>query len=420
MLLQKLSKNTGIEINAINFTSTVLTIGDTRNQVQEKKQKAAENDKLNKVPEGKMRLKTDESGNEHVEVETEDEADNEDPGSATLDVDDTDVAESSENTEAAEETETAEETEVVVDGAEASKESYIDVLEADITFKGTYKSLDMFLNNIYNHNKQIVVSSVSFNSNVDDEVKTGNIILQFYGIRDLSTVIEADEQLFTNVSSRGESEAYQPYPDFVVQSTTQNTSAPSVSAPVVSAPSVTNTEPNTNTNTNTNINTEPSTPPAVVKKALYGFESGDVFFVANDDKSSGSVALTNTSSSGKYGIELKYDFASREKVNRANIVFDKKKVMVYSEASALGLSVHTNGAFGDNKLGAVIVDATGNSSMIYFDIIPEDEGWTKTKAELPEGLNYPFMVQRIFVEGEGTNQILTSSIVVDELSYTAK
>ncbi len=296
------------------------------------------------------------------------------------------------------------------------EKSYIDMLEAEIHFVGDYSVLDNFLDNVYNHPKNIIVRSVKFNSGIGDKDKSGTIKLAFYGVRDLVSFMQADEDLFPMRTSRGDL-AYVPYDSFVIEGggasdldnnddkydpNDGNGGGGGGSKPDPNKPY----DPNNPDNT-------------VIYKKLLGFEKLDAFFVPEDNNSLGTLSLTSKARHGRRALKFTYNFSDPAAQNRGNVVFDKHKVMLYNRASTIVLSVAGAEKLGENKLGAYIVNSDGSKSVIYFTIVPDKYGWTTASSNMPEGVKYPCMIQRLFVEGNGTGQTTSGTLIFDDLRYVA-
>ncbi len=387
LLIQKMAAGTGLKINSIQFEIEVLPISEMHQNLVKYRTEQLEILKKSMVPNLEKSLQQGGLGTDMPSGISEDFQE----GADEFRNDD------SEGTEE----ESAE---------EAYDSSYVDELKAEISFEGSYEDIDKFLENIYAHDKEIIVEAIQFKSELISKKnvkKEGTIVLDFYGVRELASFIEADEDIFSSFTTRGEGEAYRPYSTFVIKTNKTDVDKTKVTyTPPVKPPKP--VEP-----------PKPVVPagPVVVAKRLQGFEDTDVFFVTNDEESKGSVQRVNKAKFGTYAAQMNYDFASREHRNEANIVFDKAKVMVYSGAENILLHVNTIKPFGENKLGLCLIDATGKEHLAYFDIKPEAVGWMEARTQVPEGIDYPFMIQRIFVEGVGQDQLLNSTIIVDELSY---
>lgn len=329
---------------------------------------------------------------------------------------------------------------------ELLQNALVDVLRAEISFTGTYQDLDKYLKNIYDYNKEIIVSDFSFSTN-NPETKEGNLTLSFYGVRDLKHFVSS-ERIFKKKSTRGEGGlAFLPYSSFVVAKEEGESGDGGI---LIKNPydDLSRFEPNyitredneakrdeggenieagnanSNSVNNGNGGTEAATENNELKRdpsavSLDSFENFDFFFVGSKSVE-GDIHPSTVAFLDSKSAKLSFNFKNPELKNRAYLVFDKNKKLIYTKSTEIGLSYFLDKDFADNKMGLVLVDSAGTEFELYFEIKPEKGKWRHASVQTKNEFVYPLMVQRLFVEGEGMNQLLSGTIYFDDLRYKAE
>lgn len=324
---------------------------------------------------------------------------------------------------------------------ELLQNALVDVLRAEISFTGTYQDLDKYLKNIYDYNKEIIVSDFSFSTN-NPETKEGNLTLSFYGVRDLKHFVSS-ERIFKKKSTRGEGGlAFLPYSSFVVAKEEGESGDGGI---LIKNPydDLSKFEPNyitrednegkteegaedaqANNTTNSNEGTEADSEDKELKRdpsavSLDSFENFDFFFVGSKSVE-GDIHPSTVAFMDSKSAKLSFNFKNPELKNRAYLVFDKNKKLIYTKSTEIGLSYFLDKDFADNKMGLVLVDSAGTEFELYFEIKPEKGKWRHASVQTKNEFVYPLMVQRLFVEGEGMNQLLSGTIYFDDLRYKAE
>lgn len=300
-------------------------------------------------------------------------------------------------------------------------ESIVDVITVTIKFEGEYEELEKYLKKVFSYQKEIIVEKINFSETdkKDEEKlkeKQGELVLAFYGYRDLDSHIKNKTKTkWKAKTNRGKDEnAYEPYKEYV-QILINEVST--VDAPPVEDIPAEEVKPEIHIPTPEELFREgKARNPAA--KSLDSFENFDVFFVGDNRNISGSVKPTNKATHGQRAVRFTYQFHNPEYLNRANLVFDKKKILLYSKAESIGLSIFSQKPLGENRIGVCIGDTIGNESFIYFDAKSTDKGWIYTNATLPNDIVYPCMVKRVFVEGKGLNQATSGTLIFDDLRFT--
>ncbi len=301
--------------------------------------------------------------------------------------------------------------------------SLVDVLTASISFEGGFLDINEYLKNIYEYNKNIIINQLAFNSD-NPESQSGTLTISFYGVRELKHFVDLDK-VFKSTSNRGKDEnAFIPYKTYVdvAAKIKEEDETNKIKDQVKDVdkddykyvPIPSDDDKKDDKKDDTEEKDNPIDPNA---KTLESFETFDVFFVG-DNEVEGDVTPSTLASKGKKSIKLSFNFKNPELKNRANIVFDKQKKIIYSKAANVGISLYTNKPLGENRLGFVIVDSTGKEYEMYFDIDKAAKDWIYANSSLNDALVYPCMIQRIFVEGEGMNQTLKGNVFIDDLRYS--
>lgn len=391
VLIKKLARDTGLKIESITYESAVVSLADLDAQLQSKlsEQRALE------IRSGQV-----------SELENDKAKSDETPADG-----DSSETKSSEDSKGSENSgERSEEDTKLLES------SFVDILTATINFKGDYKDMDEYLKNVYKNKKSVIVQELSFDSG-KPENKSGVLKLSFYGIRELEHFVD-NEVVFKTTSSRGgKDKAFSPYDTFVDLKALADTIT-DASSKVVVADEQDNVGLDKLGSTNTDSNDGKNGRKDPDSKTLESFETFDVFFVG-EKYCSGEVAPSTLASVGNKSVRLYYEFENPELVNRANVVFDKNKKMIYSKASSIGISVYTYQPLGENTMGAVLVDSRGEEYEVFFDISPKAKNWIYADAAMSDGIEYPCMVQRIFLQGEGIHQTLKGTVYIDDLRYNS-
>ncbi len=285
-------------------------------------------------------------------------------------------------------------------GSEAFVDSLVDVLSVNVNFEGDYQAINNYIRNMKEYEKNIVVQELSFNSDSSND-RTGNMKISFFGIRDLDSELAKNQFDSAFVMNSFDDDfmrlipatAYFPYENFVVLDTI-------------------NSSDSTWTGGSIDVDTVKDN-----SKTIDSFEAFDVFFVGSGSDVNGKVRLSSLSADRRRSINMTYEFLNPALTNQANLVFDKNKRMIYSDASSVGLSVYLKTPLGENKIGFVIVDSSGKEVEYYFESPEETGKWVHLEQSIDSQLQYPIMIQRLFVEGEGIYQVVEGSIYFDDLRY---
>ncbi len=279
----------------------------------------------------------------------------------------------------------------------------IDALDVSLSFEGDYEAVDAYLKKIQNYDKKIVVSELDFSAN-SGENSSGTMIIHFYGIRGIDSLLKNKEKSYFKSTYRRKDPktAYIPYPSYVVLNTVATEPSPEIDFGVEDVV----------------IDEEAEEITKTVR--LDSFEKYDVFFLGSSPDVYGKARLSSKASDRANSLKIDFDFFNPAVKNRANLVFDKNKKIIYEKLSSINLDAYLDTNFGENKLGFTIMDSTGNQKDYYFEINDKKAEWLNLSASVDGELKYPIMLKSIFVEGDGIYQSVKGELFIDNLSYVAE
>lgn len=295
----------------------------------------------------------------------------------------------------------------------------VNTLTAQIMFKGYYEELEIFLFNLYQYPKHIVLQSLNI-ANDQKGLLTGTITLEFYGLPKIGVATTAIQEYFKSPSQRASvADVYLPYSTFVIDQGSETQVDPSLNFTDGSFGSVPQdgnmTADTTNPDDTTGLSGE--VVPVEVKppsELITSFEVLDYFFTGNKKSIQGSGALSAKRTEGNYGLLVQYNFIEPNQVNTANIVFDEKPLLVNKAGKALSVNVYAEGPL-KHRIAAELVDISGKTYDLTFAPGHEGGGWKTFEVAVPDAISYPFVIKRIYFEGTGINQQLVAEVVLDEL-----
>ena len=361
-----------------------------------------------------------------------------------------------------------EETKINSDGdlikSEEEKTSdIIDIHTVNLEYESEYYSLLDFIKNITSYQKKIMIKEISVNKDEEGKLK-GSITLDFYVI---GKIIKDEEFL----------DAWQPDVDGMVGNPFSEFSgyydakdAKKDESNPIATPTVTDkdsskkneetkpsniTKPNSNTSgssgsgsdgiSNTsdgkgNGDTGSSSgnngssggsgsgnaggnsgsvqedkKPVSLNKTLVNFESMDnMFFIGNNKDILGTVQLNKDKKvEGNSSLSLKYDFVEKRQHNMANISFNNKAV-IQTQPEGISLAIHPVQKNG-GSVGIIIRDREGDEHKLKLTDDLNWDGWKTVSVDLPIEINYPAIVERIYVETFEFSEKLTGDMLLDDL-----
>ncbi len=149
------------------------------------------------------------------------------------------------------------------------------------------------------------------------------------------------------------------------------------------------------------------------RSVVNGFDDNAFFFVASDPDTKGSVTRSLIRKNGSHSANLLFDFITAKESNVVSVVFEKEQRLdvqpanIYMQVYAFESSNHS--------IGMVLLDSAGREFKVTLAEAVDWVEWNEISAPLPEGITYPCVVQRIFVEGVGYGQKTTGRYIFDQL-----
>lgn len=155
-------------------------------------------------------------------------------------------------------------------------------------------------------------------------------------------------------------------------------------------------------------------PESVIRRTVAGFERQPFFTVPKPETVVAKTSFTGQSYTGAYGLDIAYNFLERMPEASINLVFDGSPVMIDRASERLSLFVYRREAT-SHPISAVLVDARGNQTEVYFSGEQTVASWAEINAGLPGDLSYPVKVQRLVIHSGGFEGALTGHLVIDSL-----
>ncbi len=131
------------------------------------------------------------------------------------------------------------------------------------------------------------------------------------------------------------------------------------------------------------------------EKTVLDFESMDnITCKGYPSNVSASVALSNTSKTGKHSLSLKYDFTKTNETRAAYVMLGENEIEINQTIDKLGMWVYGNNS--DHWIRGKIIDKYDNSHVLDFTNHIDFEGWKWIEADVPSFISYPIKLDRIY------------------------
>ncbi|MCK8058895.1 MULTISPECIES: type II secretion system protein GspM [unclassified Fusibacter] len=288
----------------------------------------------------------------------------------------------------------------------SAEEKIVDRVTALIKYEGTYADLEAFLLNLYHYPKLLVVESVNVTSDTGGNL-SGVVAVNVHGLPVLAQAAgDMTAGLFDVASSRDSvSDVFSPYKSFVVTEVAVGDTGTGNADEIVL---------DDGTVINTGITTEDGIALSEETKLLTSFDKYNFFFTGDSADTVGTAARVAVSMTGGNSVKVDYVFRGPSDKNVANLVFEEQSVMVKEYGNMLRMNVFSEDLY-SHTLGAVIIDSSGKSFELLFSDMSEPSSWNFVYAGIPSEVSLPFMVQRITFTGEGIDQKLTGTLLIDDL-----
>lgn len=310
----------------------------------------------------------------------------------------------------------------------------LEVLSADLEYEGYYYSFIDFLKEVSDYDKKIIVNDITVSKDEDGYLR-GNIALDFYSIEN---ILDGEEELYAWSPNLGyiTGDPFSQFGDYVASKDSQGEGSKDEvkeESQTASADTTTSTTSPTSPTAdaiknimdkfesigkNKDVETGSSqgqTETVDRGKTVLDFEKKEtMFFVGNNKDIKGSIDLNKKDKTqGESSLNLKYDFLEKRKHNMANISFNNN-VLIKDQPESLSLSVkpiEKNNA----SVGVVIRDREGIDYKLKLTDDLNWNGWKTLGVDLPIDINYPAIIERIYVETEDFYDKLTGDMLIDDL-----
>ncbi len=267
-------------------------------------------------------------------------------------------------------------------------ESGEQVLKGSFDLNGTYSDILQYINNLENQLPKASIGSLNFNNDGTGLVK-GNMEVSIEALPRLAAYIDASQNYVAenDTNYNDNNNPFKPYEGYIEEETPKE------------LPQSGNTEI------------------IIPKYSIYDFESSEVFFVGNPKDVTGQVSRSANAISGKYGLDIAYNFNTLKADNMANIVFDGDPIIVTNPVQTIGLWAYAYQAT-NHEIGIVIEDAAGRDFKVPIITNVNWTGWQETSIAAPEGMTYPFVIKRCYITAPDYETALNGHVILDKLEVT--
>lgn len=312
------------------------------------------------------------------------------------------------------------------------------VNSADLKYEGYYYSFLDFLKSISEYEKKIIVKDINVSKDEDGYLR-GNIALDFYSIENImqdgeevyawgpnlgyvvgdpfSQFGDYEAQKRAN-EDKGKSDYTQPASNGNSGSSQASDSDNRTESDFFTAikDRIDNIGKGNKDNGSDNSSKKDDDTEFIDRgKTVLDFDKKDtMFFVGNNRDIKGSLEINKKKKTqGEGSLNLKYDFVEKRKHNMANISFNNN-VLIREQPETLTLSVQPIEK-NDAALGVVIRDREGVDYKLELTDNLNWNGFKTLGVDLPIDINYPAIVERIYVETIDFNVKLTGDLLIDDM-----
>lgn len=311
----------------------------------------------------------------------------------------------------------------------------LEVRSAQLEYEGYYYSFIDFLTQVADYKRKIIINDITVAKDEDGYLR-GNIALDFYSIEN---ILQSEEELYAWEPNLGYvvGDPFSQFGDYADNKATdekerndKDRDLQRVEAQTASTETSggNKSEPTSGGAMNTILDklenigkdTDTSKPKDEIElldrgKTVLDFEKKEsMFFVGNNKDIKGSIDLNKKKKTqGESSLNLKYDFVEKRKHNMANISFNNN-VLIKDQPESISLSINPiekNNA----SLGVVIRDREGIDYKLKLTDDLNWNGWKTVGSDLPIDINYPAIIERIYVETEDFDEKLTGNMLIDDL-----
>lgn len=287
----------------------------------------------------------------------------------------------------------------------------LEVHSADLKYEGYYYSFLDFLKGISKYEKKIIVKDISVTKDEDGYLR-GNVMLDFYSIEN---IIPDGESMYAWAPNLGYivGDPFLQFGDYAAnkEAPTKEDKEEKPADPTLDlfASILDKIENIGKDNNSDDIGFSNR------GETIFGFERKDtMFFVGNNKDIKGIMELNKKEKTeGKSSLNFKYDFLEKRKNNVANISFNNN-IVIKNQAEAISLAIKPLDK-SEAVLGVVIRDREGIDYKLELTSDLDWNGWETVGVDLPIDINYPAIIERIYVETEDFYEKLTGSLLIDDM-----
>ncbi len=117
---------------------------------------------------------------------------------------------------------------------------------------------------------------------------------------------------------------------------------------------------------------------------------------------------------GSYAIKTSFNFKANGKAQAVYSILDGVKI---EDSRAEKLSINYHGDNKKNSVKAIVKDSKGTEKVLVFTNSVDFTGYKRLEADIPDGLVYPIVVDRLYVASTGASAI-SGTGYFDYLTYT--
>ncbi|KPU26324.1 hypothetical protein TR13x_10655 [Caloranaerobacter sp. TR13] len=129
---------------------------------------------------------------------------------------------------------------------------------------------------------------------------------------------------------------------------------------------------------------------------LEDFENlNNLSFLSYPQEVKGSIELDNKDVISRFSLKLNYDFRNSEKTTAAYVILGENGIKLENKPAKLGLWLYGNES--NHWFRGKIIDSKGKTFYIDFAKNIDWKGWKWITADIPNNVNYPITLDRIYV-----------------------
>ncbi len=305
------------------------------------------------------------------------------------------------------------------------------VYSINLEYEGYYYSFIDFMKKISDYKKKIIVNDIRVSKDEDGYLK-GNIILDFYSIED---ILDNEEELYVFDSNLdyATGDPFSQFEDYIVNDRPldqENNDAykdKNIDEDELQTLEIDNSDSSYDATKNIleefedtgkdKGKSESKGKTELIDRSVtvIDFEKEEtMFFVADNKDIKGSIDLNKKEKTqGESSLNVRYDFIEKRKDNIANISFNNN-VLMKDPPQSLLLSVYSIEE-SETTLGVVIRDRNGIDYKLDLTKNLNWNGWKTIGIDLPVGIEYPAIIEKIYIKTDDLYDKLTGDLLIDDL-----